>query len=100
MQVAVILMIASVGSTIFGSSRSSTRTSSGECIKTPLMYLLLPVRRSVSKRSQSRLRVLLVADMLAPGDGATALVGELHRDVGHEARRSRAVPVVLARLAE
>src|SRR5215208_4504483 len=45
MQVAASRMIASVGSMIFGSSRSSTRTSPGACITTPLMYLLLPVRR-------------------------------------------------------
>src|SRR4051812_49455063 len=38
-------MIASDRSTIRGSSRSSTRTSPGECMTTPLMYVLLPIRR-------------------------------------------------------
>src|SRR5215211_4811425 len=42
--------------------------------------------------------VLLVGDVLAPGDGAAALVGLLHRDVRHEATRGGAVPVVLAGL--
>ncbi len=37
MQVAVSRMIASVGSMIFGSSRSSTRTSPGACMTTPRM---------------------------------------------------------------
>src|SRR5205823_12394680 len=59
MQVAASRMIASVGSMILGSSRSSTRTSPGECMTTPLMYLLLPVLRSDffsrrSRRARSR----------------------------------------------
>src|SRR4051794_38222585 len=44
--------------------------------------------------------VLLVADVAAPGDGAAGVVVLLHGDVGHEAVRGRAVPVVLARLEE
>src|SRR3954470_621118 len=44
--------------------------------------------------------VLLVGDMLAPGDGAAGLVVLLHGDVGHEAVRGGAVPVVLAGLEE
>src|SRR4051794_23031712 len=36
--------------------------------------------------------------MLAPADRAAALVGLLHRDVGHEAIRGGAVPVILAGL--
>src|SRR5690348_24491 len=41
MQVAASLMIASVGSMIFGSSRSSTRTSPAEYMTTPRIWLLL-----------------------------------------------------------
>src|SRR5215216_4365917 len=44
--------------------------------------------------------VLLVADVLAPRDGAALLVDFLHRYVGHEAVRGGAVPVVLAGLEE
>ena len=45
-------------------------------------------------------RVLLVADVVAPGRGVALVVDLEHRDVGHEARRRRAVPVLLARLEE
>src|SRR5215207_3148136 len=44
--------------------------------------------------------VLLVADVLAPLDGAALLVYLLHRYVGHEAVRGGTVPVVLPRLEE
>src|SRR6185295_17540168 len=44
--------------------------------------------------------VLLVADVLAPGHGAAGLVVLVHGDVGHEAVRGGAVPVVLARREE
>src|SRR5215204_1757611 len=44
--------------------------------------------------------VLLVGDVLAPGDGAAGLVVLLHGDVDHEAVRRGAVPVVLARFEE
>src|SRR5919202_3334366 len=44
--------------------------------------------------------VLLVGDVLAPGDGAALLVDFLHRYVGHEAVRGGTVPVVLAGLEE
>src|SRR5215204_3127498 len=44
--------------------------------------------------------VLLVAYVLAPGDGAAPLVDLLHGYVGHEAVRGGAVPVLLARLEE
>src|SRR3954464_10549770 len=44
--------------------------------------------------------VLLVSDVLTPGDRAAALVVLLHGDVDHEAVRGGAVPVVLARLEE
>src|SRR5215217_2131603 len=37
---------------------------------------------------------------MSPYDGTAGLVGLLHRYVGHEAVRRRAVPVVLARLEE
>src|SRR4051812_24370286 len=45
-------------------------------------------------------RVLLVGDVLAPGDRAAGLVVLLHGEVSHEAVRGGAVPVVLARLEE
>src|SRR3954454_5473921 len=38
--------------------------------------------------------------MAAPRDGAAGLVCQLHRDVRHQPRRRRTVPVVLARLEE
>src|SRR5262249_993036 len=44
--------------------------------------------------------VLVVTDVLAPGDGGALLVGLVHRNVCHEPRRCRAVPVVLARFEE
>src|SRR5690242_2958190 len=44
--------------------------------------------------------VLVVGDVLAPGHGAAALVVLLHGDVGHEAIRSGAVPVLLAGFEE
>ena len=44
--------------------------------------------------------VLLVGDVLAPGDRAAAVVVLLHGDVDHEAVRGGAVPVVLAGLEE
>src|SRR3954453_7420005 len=44
--------------------------------------------------------VLLVRDVLAPGDRAAALVVLLHGDVGHEAVGRGAVPVVLAGLED
>src|SRR4051794_33210340 len=44
--------------------------------------------------------VLLVADVLAPGDRAARLVDLLHGDVEHEAVRRGAVPVVFAGLEE
>src|SRR5581483_9846256 len=43
-------------------------------------------------------RVLLVGDVLAPGDRAARFVGLLHRDVGHEGAGGGAVPVLLAGL--
>ena len=44
--------------------------------------------------------VLLVGDVLAPGDDLTRVVCLLDRDVGHEPRRGGAMPVVLSRLEE
>src|SRR5918998_3532262 len=44
--------------------------------------------------------VLLVADVLAPRDGATLVVDFLHSYVGHEAVGGGAVPVVLTGLEE
>src|SRR3954453_12046110 len=38
--------------------------------------------------------------MPAPADGAAAVVGELHREVRHQACRCGTVPVVFARLEE
>jgi hypothetical protein len=42
--------------------------------------------------------VFLVGDVASPHDWAAAVVGFLHRDVGHEAVGGGAVPVVLAGL--
>src|SRR5215218_11492208 len=44
--------------------------------------------------------VLLIGDVLAPGDRVAVLVVLLHGDVDHEAVRRGAVPVVLAGLEE
>src|SRR5215204_4360214 len=56
-------------------------------------------RRRLHQRSMGG-AVLLVTDMLAPGDGAALVIDLLHRYVGHEAVGGGAVPVVLARLEE
>src|SRR5436309_4188201 len=45
-------------------------------------------------------RVFLVSDVSAPRRSGALLVGLEHGEVGHEARRRGAVPVVLARLEE
>src|SRR4051812_8295252 len=45
-------------------------------------------------------RVLLVGDVLAPGDRAAGLVVLLHGDVDHEAVRRGPVPVVLTGIEE
>src|SRR5581483_569720 len=45
-------------------------------------------------------RVLVVADVVAPGGGRSFLVGLLQGDVRHEAIRRRPVPVLLARREE
>src|SRR5215210_8165375 len=50
--------------------------------------------------SRGLLPVLRVGDVLAPGDGATGVVGLLHRQVGHEAVGGGAVPVLLAGFEE
>src|SRR5581483_2822924 len=88
MQARVTRMIASVESWIAGSGTFSIRTS-------PAAYMTVP-RTTRSPHHVGRLAVLLVADVLAPGDGAPALVRELHGDVRHQTRRCGAVPVVLA----
>src|SRR3954447_803780 len=106
MQVAARVMIASVGSTICGSSRSSTRTSPGECITTPLISVPLPLVPSgwsasaITPLELRCLRILFVADVAAPAHRAAAVIGELHRDVRHQARWRGAVPVVLPWLEE
>src|SRR3954451_8408510 len=55
---------------------------------------------AITPIERRRLRVLLVADVLAPGDGAATLVRLLNGDVRHQPRGRGAVPVVLARLEE
>src|SRR5215210_8452432 len=57
----------------------------------------LGVVRKLRRRSGA---VLLVSHVLAPVDRGAGVVGLLHGEVGHEAVRRRAVPVVLARLEE
>src|SRR5205814_5673317 len=51
-------------------------------------------------RHVGRLPILLVRHVLAPVDDVPVLVRLLHRDMGHEPRRRRAVPVLLVRLEE
>jgi hypothetical protein len=76
-------MIASVASTIRGSSRSSTRTSPGHTS---------PHRASATTLLKwRRLRVLVAADGPTPLDGLALLAALLDRDVGHEAGRRGAV---------
>ena len=58
------------------------------------------MRRGLLPVDGRRGAVLLVADVLTPGDGAALVVGFLHREVGHEAVGGGAVPVVLAGLEE
>jgi len=48
--------------------------------------------------SYSACGVVLVGDVLEPGDDLTVFVGFLQRDVRHEPVRGGAVPVFLARL--
>src|SRR3954465_10376738 len=64
----------------------------------------LPTETPVGPRGRSSMSglggVLVVGHVLAPGHRAPGLVELLHRDVGHEAVRCGAVPVVLARLEE
>src|SRR2546429_7303823 len=62
-------------------------------------YLLHCVR-GVSGVKRRRRSVLLIGDVRAPGDGAALVVDLLQGEVGHEAGRRGAVPVVLARLEE
>src|SRR5215218_6567287 len=68
-----------------------------------MQFTAVPPRRLTSTRTGSRRRlgaVLLVGDVLAPGDGTAAVVGLLHRDMDHEAVWGGAVPVVLGGLEE
>src|SRR4051794_39186485 len=55
-------------------------------------------RGSAASRRLSALRVLLVGDVLEPGDDLPLSIGFLHGDVSHEAVGSRAVPVHFVRL--
>src|SRR5579884_3746663 len=57
-------------------------------------------RTSTRLTGASTAEVIVLADVLAPGDGVALLVDLLHRDVHHEAVRRRAVPVLLLRLEE
>src|SRR5437763_795338 len=69
------------------------------CHVLPSLYLLHCVR-GVSGVKRRRRSVLLIGDVRAPGDGAALVVDLLQGEVGHEARRRGAVPMVLARLEE
>src|SRR5437588_530598 len=57
-------------------------------------------RTSRSPWSSRRAYVLLVGDVLTPGDGAAVLVVLLHGDMDHEPIGGGAVPVVLFGLEE
>src|SRR3954469_16835111 len=95
-QVADSRMTASVGFSIFGSSRVSTRMSRGAWSTAPRMVIPFvgwcwcrpgcPGDRSVA--------VVGLGDGLEPGHDLTLLVGLVEGDVRHEAVRRRAVPVL------
>src|SRR4051812_365578 len=93
-------MIASVGCSIRGSARFSTRTSPGACMTTPRMVVnLLPYGKGWSVLVG--LLVLLVGDGLEPGGGVAAVgLGLEQRQVAHERVGGGAVPVVLVRRAD
>src|SRR5919204_4527815 len=97
---AATLMTASVGSTIVGSSRSSTRTSRGPYRMAAFIGRSPCPRGGRSALDRRGLPVLLVGDLGAPGHGVPLLARLLEREVRHEAGRRGAVPVVLARLEE
>src|SRR3954470_17980274 len=89
MHVAGRLMIASVGSTMIGSARSSNRTSRAACNTPPRM-------RHLFFRCLSASVVLLVGHVFEPVDGL-AIELLLHGDVRHRRGWRRAVPVLFAR---
>src|SRR5438046_3153588 len=62
-----------------------------------IIWRLLEVTSVVDRR---RCPVLLLADLGAPRCAGAVVVDLEHRDVGHEARRRGAVPVILTRTEE
>src|SRR4051812_27461125 len=92
-------MTASVGCSIRGSARSSTRTSPGACMTTPRMVVILPYGKRWSVLVG--LLVVLLGDGLEPGGGVAAVgLGLQQRQVAHERLGGGAVPVVLVRRAD
>src|SRR3954469_18681064 len=89
MQVAGKLMIASVGSMMAGSARSSNRTSRAPRNTAPCMNVL-------AFRSVSASFVLLVGYVFQPVD-RLAIELLLHGDVRHRGGRRRAMPVLFTR---
>src|SRR5689334_17837932 len=96
------LMIASVGSTIVGSARSSNRMSRAPYNTAPCISHLsfvhpcdaLPLHR-VTRGIASPSAVLLVGDVFEPIDGF-AIELLLHGDVRHRRGWRRAMPVLFA----
>src|SRR5581483_11206905 len=89
MHVAGRLTIASVGSTMAGSGRSSNRTSRAPYNMVPCICALVSSCRLTSF-------VLIVGHVFEPLDGL-AIELLLHGDVGHRGGRRRAVPVLFTR---
>src|SRR3954466_7185441 len=81
MQARVMRITASVGSTIAASGTFSIVTSCALCM-------------TVARILSLSFRILIVGDVLHPGDGR-AVERFLDRDVGHCTGRGRAVPVLV-----
>src|SRR5204862_6201529 len=69
----------------------------------PFGYLREPAARSnvvESPGGGGGSPILLIGDVVAPGRVVALLIDVEHGEMGHETRRSRAVPVILAGLEE
>src|SRR5689334_16979337 len=84
---------------LIASSACSRHLSRG-C--SPCLSIVPPVKGYVPSRLLDRRcgAVLLVADVLAPLDGAAVLAGRVDGDVRHQARCRSPVPVLLAGLEQ
>src|SRR5712691_1823878 len=90
MEARLTAMSASVCSTRRASGTVSTRTS-------PAPYMTVARMSALDRRGGG---VLLVGYVVTPRRGVALVVDLEHCEVGHEAGRGRAVPVILARLEE